>query len=57
MILNRNDHSYKEVINSHMIRSTCHEKITFSTFSLWSALSFHIVGTTVVKCLVLSRVK
>lgn len=55
MILNRNDHFYKEVINSHMIRSTCHEKITFST--LWSALSFHIVGTTVVKCLVLSRVK
>lgn len=23
-----------------MIHSTCHEKMTFSTFSLWSALSF-----------------
>lgn len=31
---------YKEVINSRMKHSTCHEKMTFSTFSLWSALSF-----------------
>uniref|UniRef100_A0A663E6J2 Coiled-coil domain containing 88A n=1 Tax=Aquila chrysaetos chrysaetos TaxID=223781 RepID=A0A663E6J2_AQUCH len=52
-----NDNSYEEVINSHMICSTCNEKMTLSTFSLLYALSFHVWCTNVVKCTVLLGVK